>query len=397
MPAGPMPPPARGDKRPLLVATDSRGRLKSWPLLLREPYWRGGVALVTHATPARYLKLIQDAGAEAIIAGLKRVDLREALDQLRGRYRTRVVRVDSGGALSGALLAERLVDELSLLVCPCLAGGGRPGPSPARKRSWEGSTCRLSSSPARSWSADMSGCGIRLLSEMPDPALPTVSAEYAQGLVERGKQEIESYWNKHAVGFVLGQLLIIVLLVWLPFNHNRLFGDPYDVVLIVVLGIGGLLYINYKEPRLLKNVHTAVPVINEHLRSILSDCGQLATALGPHAEERMPSIRGNLNRPAWQHELIRFPCPDLSTPEGRIDALIKNYIKCCRDRGLKPYPQALYAAAGITENRINPDRPDMYPLRGLTDALLKIQVGELLLEGLKPLGDNTSSSEPDRS
>lgn len=123
VPAGPAPPPVRGDKRPLLVATDSRGRLKCWPQLLREPYWRGGVALVTHATPARYLKLIEDAGAEAIIAGRERVDLREALHQLRGRYKTRVIRVDSGGALSGALLAEGLVDELSLLVCPCLTGG----------------------------------------------------------------------------------------------------------------------------------------------------------------------------------------------------------------------------------------------------------------------------------
>jgi 2,5-diamino-6-(ribosylamino)-4(3H)-pyrimidinone 5'-phosphate reductase len=37
------------------------------------------------------------------------------------RYGTRVVRVDSGGALNGALLDAGLVDEVSLLVHPALA------------------------------------------------------------------------------------------------------------------------------------------------------------------------------------------------------------------------------------------------------------------------------------
>jgi 2,5-diamino-6-(ribosylamino)-4(3H)-pyrimidinone 5'-phosphate reductase len=41
------------------------------------------------------------------------------------------VRVDSGGSLIGALLRDGLVDEVSLLVHPCLAGA-------AGERAWHG-------------------------------------------------------------------------------------------------------------------------------------------------------------------------------------------------------------------------------------------------------------------
>ncbi|MQA98133.1 MAG: hypothetical protein GEV11_27290 [Streptosporangiales bacterium] len=56
------------------------------------------------------------AGADTILAQ------EAALAALAGRG-AEVVRVDSGGALNGALLSERLVDEVSLLVHPVLTGG----------------------------------------------------------------------------------------------------------------------------------------------------------------------------------------------------------------------------------------------------------------------------------
>jgi 2,5-diamino-6-(ribosylamino)-4(3H)-pyrimidinone 5'-phosphate reductase len=63
------------------------------------------------------------------------VDLAAALLALAEQEGARVVRVDSGGTLVGALLREGLLDELSLLVHPCLAGtaGDRrwSGPDPA--------------------------------------------------------------------------------------------------------------------------------------------------------------------------------------------------------------------------------------------------------------------------
>jgi 2,5-diamino-6-(ribosylamino)-4(3H)-pyrimidinone 5'-phosphate reductase len=67
------------------------------------------------------------------VAGGDRVDLRLALSTLAERFGVGTVRVDSGGALTGALLEVGLVDEVSLLVHPLFAG-------PAGDRRWHGGT-----------------------------------------------------------------------------------------------------------------------------------------------------------------------------------------------------------------------------------------------------------------
>ena len=56
-----------------------------------------------------------------LVCGAERVDLTWALDEL-ARIRAGTVRVDSGGALLGALLELGLIDELSLLVHPIIVG-----------------------------------------------------------------------------------------------------------------------------------------------------------------------------------------------------------------------------------------------------------------------------------
>jgi len=53
----------------------------------------------------------------------ERVDLRAALEELNVRYGVESVLLDSGGTLNGVLLRAGLVDEVSLLVAPCLVGG----------------------------------------------------------------------------------------------------------------------------------------------------------------------------------------------------------------------------------------------------------------------------------
>ncbi|HEY5160846.1 MAG TPA: dihydrofolate reductase family protein [Gaiellaceae bacterium] len=107
---------------PLLVVPDSRGRVKAWRYLLSLPYWRDAVVLCSSAIPARYLSELADLGIETIIAGNDHVDYRSALAQLRERFGVETIRVDSGGRLSGLLLREGLVDEVSVLVFPTLVG-----------------------------------------------------------------------------------------------------------------------------------------------------------------------------------------------------------------------------------------------------------------------------------
>ncbi len=111
------------DKRPLLVVPDSRGRLRCWNLLRREPYWRNVVALCSRKTPQKYLNYLQRQQVDVIRTGTDHVNLAQALKELRSRYKINIVRADCGGALNGALLRAGLVDEVSLLVHPCLIGG----------------------------------------------------------------------------------------------------------------------------------------------------------------------------------------------------------------------------------------------------------------------------------
>jgi len=115
--------PRRGDRRPLLVVVDSRGQVRSWPTLRAAGYWRDFVAFCSRATPPAYLDELRTGGIDCIQTGEDRVDLRAALEELTARHHVKVVRVDSGGKLNGALLRAGLVDEVSLIIAPYLVGG----------------------------------------------------------------------------------------------------------------------------------------------------------------------------------------------------------------------------------------------------------------------------------
>jgi 2,5-diamino-6-(ribosylamino)-4(3H)-pyrimidinone 5'-phosphate reductase len=123
--AAPRPGPAAGS--PLLAVVDSRGRVREWAALRDVGHWSGVLAVSAGRTPARPIPV------EELVVGEERVDLPTLLDALARRPGVAVVRVDSGGALTGALLHAGLVDEISLLVHPVVVGAtGRrwSGPEP---------------------------------------------------------------------------------------------------------------------------------------------------------------------------------------------------------------------------------------------------------------------------
>lgn len=125
-PAQPVTPPDPADTRPLLAVVDGRGRVRRWQYWRGQPYWRDVVALCSESTPADYFAYLRERKVEYVVAGHEQVDLRAALEALNERKGVRLVRADSGGTLNGALLRAGLVDEVSLLVSPCLVGGVTP-------------------------------------------------------------------------------------------------------------------------------------------------------------------------------------------------------------------------------------------------------------------------------
>jgi 2,5-diamino-6-(ribosylamino)-4(3H)-pyrimidinone 5'-phosphate reductase len=138
LPAQDDPPPAAvgPDAGPLLVVTDSRCRFGRWNWLRAQPYWRDVAVLVADDSPAEGVARLARDGVTTLTAGRQRVDLHAALELLAERCGVRIVRIDSGGSLSGALAGEGLIDEVSVLLEPLLVGGSAPrsflrGPDPA--------------------------------------------------------------------------------------------------------------------------------------------------------------------------------------------------------------------------------------------------------------------------
>ncbi|MDD1687534.1 RibD family protein [Methanoregula sp.] len=117
-------PPADGpDPRPLMVIADSRGRVRCWETLRSWPYMRDLIALCSGSTPDEYLDYLRQCRIGVIRAGEQQVDMRAALEELNRQFGVRTIRVDSGGTLNSVLLHEGLVDEISILVHPFIAGG----------------------------------------------------------------------------------------------------------------------------------------------------------------------------------------------------------------------------------------------------------------------------------
>ena len=113
---GPGPNPEGG----LLAVVDGRRRVSAWAGLRDAGYWSGVLGI--HAAAAGPAPGPRDH--EELVVGTERVDLPAALDLL-AQQGARTVRVDSGGALGGAMLDRGLVDEVSLLVHPVLSGGAK--------------------------------------------------------------------------------------------------------------------------------------------------------------------------------------------------------------------------------------------------------------------------------
>ncbi|MGS0684877.1 dihydrofolate reductase family protein, partial [Nakamurella sp. GG22] len=110
------PQPGPNAAGPLLAVVDGRGRVTVWQALLNAGYWSGVVVLRAGVSRPH-----GGTAAEEIVTGAHHVDLAAVLAEFKRRG-AHIVRVDSGGGLTGALLTAHLVDEVSLLIHPVVAG-----------------------------------------------------------------------------------------------------------------------------------------------------------------------------------------------------------------------------------------------------------------------------------
>ncbi len=114
------------EERTRLFVVDSRGRIRNWHLIKRQPFWGSYCVLCSRATPQAYFDYLETEEIDKIICGEEQVDLASALETLQTSYGAKRIRVDSGGILNGALLRAGLVDEVNVIINPELVGGESP-------------------------------------------------------------------------------------------------------------------------------------------------------------------------------------------------------------------------------------------------------------------------------
>jgi len=89
-----------------------RGEVGGDPLLV----------VLTQAVSDSQLAGLREDGVSYIFAGEREIDLAAALETLNHELEIRRLLLEGGGAANGALLQAELVDELSLVIAPSVAG-----------------------------------------------------------------------------------------------------------------------------------------------------------------------------------------------------------------------------------------------------------------------------------
>jgi len=118
--------PKANMRLPLWVIPDSNGKLKGKLHVLRQSgYCRDIVILTSSSTSKSYLRYLTERNYDWHYMGTKPIDYSQTLLLLASEYKARTVLTDAGKTLTGILLNDGLVDEISLLVHPVVVGRER--------------------------------------------------------------------------------------------------------------------------------------------------------------------------------------------------------------------------------------------------------------------------------
>lgn len=109
-------------KSPARVIVDSRGRTPEDSRLLKTAGKVRTIVAVTEQAPAGNMGMMENAGAEVIVAGKEQVDLKLLFAKLAKMGFQRLL-VEGGGELNWSVLRLGLADELIVTVAPRIAGG----------------------------------------------------------------------------------------------------------------------------------------------------------------------------------------------------------------------------------------------------------------------------------
>lgn len=118
---------ARRDAKRYAVAFDRRGKLgwKNAEIVDEDPGYGGAhiIEVMCEDAPEAYLAYLRKIGVSYVFAGETEMNLELALEKLYREFGIKTLLLEGGSEINGAFLRAGLVDELSLVQAPVIAGG----------------------------------------------------------------------------------------------------------------------------------------------------------------------------------------------------------------------------------------------------------------------------------
>jgi 2,5-diamino-6-(ribosylamino)-4(3H)-pyrimidinone 5'-phosphate reductase len=105
----------------LLVLPDNLGKL-SRDILLEISSSRKVLVLCSRSTPQNYLNFLEENYINYMIVGYDEVNMATAFEELNTQFGVKSIAVHADGNLNGNLMADDLVEEISVFMHPTLVG-----------------------------------------------------------------------------------------------------------------------------------------------------------------------------------------------------------------------------------------------------------------------------------
>jgi 2,5-diamino-6-(ribosylamino)-4(3H)-pyrimidinone 5'-phosphate reductase len=111
-----------GKKNPTRIIIDSKARIPLNSRIIESSNKIQTIIAVTHDASSRKIKEIQKKGAQVLVYGNGKVNLRNLFQQLE-KMRLKKIIVEGGGEINWSVLKLGLVDELVVTISPLVIGG----------------------------------------------------------------------------------------------------------------------------------------------------------------------------------------------------------------------------------------------------------------------------------
>ncbi|MFQ5981204.1 MAG: 2,5-diamino-6-(ribosylamino)-4(3H)-pyrimidinone 5'-phosphate reductase [Candidatus Heimdallarchaeota archaeon] len=109
-------------RHPIRVVTDSQAQISPEAKIFTKTSEASTIIVVCERASARKIRALEDRGAEVIICGKNKVDIKRLMEQLYER-KVRKLMLEGGGQLNWSMFSLNLVDEIRLAIAPTVIGG----------------------------------------------------------------------------------------------------------------------------------------------------------------------------------------------------------------------------------------------------------------------------------